>query len=299
VLDLICEVVNPGRRAGILFLHGFLGDKDEFRHIGQMFERTHTVAYGDLVCHSVLDTESRAQPCILADTASVDSAERIALPGTVISSRQSSTLDSVSATSRTHGVTNAFDKPTQWHIIGYSMGGRIALQLACRFPQLVRRLTLISASPGLESSHARRARLLADQRLAQQLRRSTMREFLNHWYHQPLFKEFRTHPSFLAQYHRRLRQDPVVMAQSLEDFSVGAQPSLWAEIPRLRFPFELICGERDTKFVDIARRMQALNPQIHLTVVAKAGHVVHWEAPNAVRERISHVEYRMAPRPEF
>lgn len=203
-------------------------------------------------------------------------------------------MDCFTTFAMTGKVTSGAQSKTRWHVVGYSMGGRIALHLARCYPDLISQLTLISASPGLEHAQERRARIIADRALAQRMRRTTMREFLTYWYKQPLFSSFKAHPSFRRLLRRRALQDPMEQAHILETLGTGNLPSLWHEMPKFRVPIHLICGESDLKFCSIANRMLSLNTQIDLTVVAKAGHVVHWESPRAVIERISHVEYRMA-----
>src|SRR5438445_2884885 len=51
-------------------------------------------------------------------------------------------------------------------LAGYSMGGRIALHAALAWPERVRRLVLIGASPGLADASERLARRAADDALA-------------------------------------------------------------------------------------------------------------------------------------
>jgi 2-succinyl-6-hydroxy-2,4-cyclohexadiene-1-carboxylate synthase len=290
VFDLEGEVVNPGQKRGILFLHGFLGDENEFKHIGRNFERTHSVVYASLSSVSPKGFVMPAKAGIQSRTTGEirNSREAIAvLLEARLQQRPSIALD---ASFRWH------DKlpRTQWHLVGYSMGGRIALQLACRWPHLIHRLTLISASPGLETARERRARFLADDLLANQMRRTSMRDFLAFWYRQPLFRQFRAHPRFQELFTRRLQHDPHEMADTLLSYSTGTLPPLWERLAHLTIPTEFICGEQDAKFCDIGRRLTKLNPQIQLRVVANVGHVVHWEAPNAVTQGIIHVENRMA-----
>ena len=56
--------------------------------------------------------------------------------------------------------------------VGYSMGGRLCLQLAVDRPDVVTRLVLVSASPGLADATARAARRASDEELARQPRAS-------------------------------------------------------------------------------------------------------------------------------
>jgi 2-succinyl-6-hydroxy-2,4-cyclohexadiene-1-carboxylate synthase len=253
--------VNSGARRGILFLHGFLGDKDEFRPIGRAFERSHTVAYADLPGHG----SSR----ISAN--SVETFESIAQRLVQILKTQS----------------------CRWHVVGYSLGGRLALYLGCKRPDLVKRLTLLSTSPGIENTTERLARKHADYQLAKAIGRNSLRTFLGHWYRQPLFREIRRHPRFASLLQRRLQGDVLQIQLALKALSVGTQPSLWSEVKKLRSLAAIVCGERDEKFVRIARQMAERNRQMHLEVVAQASHVVHWEAPQRVIEVMQNVENRM------
>ncbi|HEY7615650.1 MAG TPA: alpha/beta fold hydrolase, partial [Terriglobales bacterium] len=52
------------------------------------------------------------------------------------------------------------------HLLGYSMGGRLALYLALHHPTLVKTLILESASPGLATEAERADRIQSDERLA-------------------------------------------------------------------------------------------------------------------------------------
>jgi 2-succinyl-6-hydroxy-2,4-cyclohexadiene-1-carboxylate synthase len=75
--------------------------------------------------------------------------------------------------------------PERFTLAGYSMGGRIALHAALALPRRVQRLVLISASPGLAGAHERRERRQADERLADELERSTLEQFAQRWAQNP------------------------------------------------------------------------------------------------------------------
>lgn len=156
---------------------------------------------------------------------------------------------------------------------GYSMGARLALAVALRAPQLVSRLILESGSPGLEDDGDRAARLREDQELADFLEREGVDAFLRKWEAHPLLK---------GQPHERLRAErkrstAAGLASALRHLGQGAQPSLWPGLSRLRMPALLITGDRDPKYLAIARRMQALIPNAELLVVPDAGHAPHLE----------------------
>ncbi len=167
-------------------------------------------------------------------------------------------------------------------LIGYSMGGRLALYFALRYPERCSGLVLESASPGIEDAAGRKARRHADEERARRLESGDFEEFLEDWYRQPLFASLARHEGLAQEIIEvRLRNDPRELARSLRGLGTGRQPSLWGNLPRLTIPVLAIAGELDEKFVGISRRMAAWSPNVHAAVVRGAGHSVHVEAPDA------------------
>ena len=173
--------------------------------------------------------------------------------------------------------------PQAFHLVGYSMGGRIALHVALRAPHRVRRLVLESASPGLETEEERQARRRADADLARSIVEDGMEAFLRRWEALPLFSSQTRLPSEVRARHRagRLANDPRSLAAALRGLGTGALPSLWSRLGEIEVPTLLVVGERDGKFVEIGRRMQGLLPLARFEVVEDAGHTVHLERPEA------------------
>ena len=164
-------------------------------------------------------------------------------------------------------------------ILGYSMGGRIALYTA--FSGFFRALILESASTGLEDSAEREQRRRSDEALAASIEREGMPAFIERWENLPLFASQSTLPSECREALRRQRlQNSVTgLAQSLRGVGTGIQPSLYSRLPTLHIPVLLIAGALDTKFTAIARRMVQALPQSQLRIVPAAGHTVHLEQP--------------------
>ena len=174
----------------------------------------------------------------------------------------------------------AFEGPVD--LVGYSMGGRIALHFAVAFPERVRRLVLESASPGLGSEEERRARIAADRRLAKRAVTEGIDAFVQTWESAPLFRTQSELPRAILdrQRARRLRNDVRSLAAALEGLGTGALPPLWSRLPRIAVPTLLIVGSEDPKFVEIARRMADQMPHAERVVVRGAGHCVHLERPS-------------------
>jgi 2-succinyl-6-hydroxy-2,4-cyclohexadiene-1-carboxylate synthase len=164
-------------------------------------------------------------------------------------------------------------------VIGYSMGGRLALHWALANPTRWRRLILIGASPGLITAEERAERQLADAALATFLRTQGLAAFYKYWHHQPMLRTFfqGDSPARNALVARRAANAPEALALSLETVGNGSLPSLWERLGELRSPVDLVTGEADPKFTALARRMGEKIPRVRLSVVEGAGHAVHLE----------------------
>ena len=171
--------------------------------------------------------------------------------------------------------------PERFTLVGYSMGGRIALHAALAFGGRIERLVLIGASPGLADPVERGARRAADEKLADEIEGSSIEEFAERWARTPVLAG--QPPEVLAAVHAdRLRNQPGGLARALRGLGTGALSSVWDRLGAVGMPVALVVGERDEKFRAIADQMASALPAAQLTRVPGAGHAVHLEAPDAV-----------------
>lgn len=168
---------------------------------------------------------------------------------------------------------------------GYSMGGRLALQVALSHPQRAERLILIGASPGIADPTERAGRRASDELLAEEIETSRIEEFARRWAATPILSGLA--PRAAERIHEdRLRCTTSGLAAALRGLGTGALPSVWDRLGELPMPVTLVVGERDEKFQEIARAMLGLIPRSELVIVPGAGHAVHLEAPGRVAELI-------------
>lgn len=167
----------------------------------------------------------------------------------------------------------------QCWLVGYSLGGRIALYLTVFFPQYFQGVILESASPGLKAQSERDRRIKRALKLAKQLESMDLAQFLQQWYANPLFSSLVRHPHYHQAIVIRLKNAPLKLAKSLRLIGLGMQPSLWSYLSEVQIPILLIVGALDAKFRAINQQMASICPQASLNVVENSGHNVHFEQP--------------------
>jgi 2-succinyl-6-hydroxy-2,4-cyclohexadiene-1-carboxylate synthase len=168
-------------------------------------------------------------------------------------------------------------------LVGYSMGGRIALHAALGLGGVVERLVLIGASPGIADGGERAARASEDAALADRIEAIGLEAFVREWGAQPLFDGMPRGVAELVE-EDRLRNTAAGLAAALRGLGTGVMPPLWDRLGELAMPVELVVGERDEKFRAIAERMALGLADARVVVVERAGHAAHLEAPDAVVE---------------
>ncbi len=167
-------------------------------------------------------------------------------------------------------------------LVGYSMGGRIALAAALRAPQAIQRLVLESTSPGIENSIEREARRTDDTTLAAEIESTPWASFVDRWMNLPLFRsQHRLGDDALAHSRAvRLDNDRAAVAASLRCLGTGSQPSYWKDLSKLSLPVLLVTGEEDAKFHAIADEMQRRIATSTRATVPAVGHTTHLEDPD-------------------
>ena len=169
------------------------------------------------------------------------------------------------------------------HLVGYSMGGRLALHVAARHPERLLSLLTIGAHAGLEPG-AREGRKLEDDALAERIEKDGVEAFVDYWAGLPLFAGLeRRGPSFVAQLRaERLKNTVAGLDCSLRGMGAGVMDPVWDELGRVTVRCTFVAGRLDHGYVASARRLAASVPNGRVEIVARAGHSVHQERPEVI-----------------
>lgn len=164
-------------------------------------------------------------------------------------------------------------------VLGYSMGGRLALSFAFKYPKKVRKLILESSSPGLKTIEERKDRVKSDEKLAKFIEEKGIETFTKYWEGIPLFSSQQNLPESIKNSLRiqRLKNSVVGLANSLKGMGTGAQPSWWESLPDLEAETLLITGSLDRKFCRIAEEMKEKIARCDHRIVEGCGHAIHLE----------------------
>ncbi len=245
-----CSFTGDSNNPPLLFLHGFLGCSSDWKFIAiELASYFHCISI-DLPGHGISEVNN------FRDSYSIENTSRY-----IVNLLQ----------------TNKLEK---CNLLGYSMGGRIALYLAVHYPKYFDKIIIESAQPGIENELERNQRIDHDTQISQRLKSIPVSKFLEFWYSQPIFKTLKKHKNFANLIQSRLNNNPQKLAKSIIEIGAGAQPSLWEDLGKIENACLLIAGEFDTKYQTIFSKMYKEIYSSKFVVIKNSGHNTHYENPD-------------------
>ena len=162
-------------------------------------------------------------------------------------------------------------------LLGYSLGGRLALHACLSRPALWDAAIVVGADPGLESEEEKKLQLDRDRNWAERLKRKPLERLLDEWDAQSVFCGIENQaPRNLGE------MDPDRLSHQFEVFSKGLQQNLAPKLAELKRPPVLfVSGEKDHKYQKIGEKLAKSSSAINAQVIADAGHRVPWENPES------------------
>ena len=265
-LDFWADV--EGKGPPVVLLHGFTGSRTTWYDLVALAAKEFTTIAIDHIGHG-----------------------RSASPAEVEPYRMERAVDSLVGVVRQLGHERAI-----W--VGYSLGGRTALQVTCRHPEAVAALVTEGASAGLATEAERLARIAADEQLAQMAERD-LEAFVDHWASIPLWdsqKQTLSEPQRAALKQQRMAQRAIGLANSLRGMGTGSQAWLGDQLAQIGVPVLLTAGRLDTKYVQAAEEMARAIPDARVRIIEGGGHAAHLEQPEAFNAVVMDFLREMRPR---
>lgn len=242
----IKKIGNP-ENPPMLFLHGFMGRGSDWTDIANSFSKNYH--------------------CLLLD-----------LPG-----HGDSPIEVTNFNELGDIILKSIGTQKKITIMGYSMGGRIALYLILTYPHLFEKAIIESASPGIKSKEEREIRYQKDLNLLKDVK--DLRPFLRAWYDNPLFGALGSIIETLIK--KKLENDPKKLQSSLRAFSVGNQPNLWDKLQELSVPTLYISGNEDEKYTKIGQELEGLSLKINREVIQNCAHITHLQNPEKFKSFVN------------
>lgn len=253
--------LDPTGRDGpaIVLLHGFGGSAAAMEPLADPLRRTHRVVSVDLVGHGESDVP-----------------------------HDTSSYSPEAVTRQLVGLFEELDLHAVV-LVGYSMGGRMALTLACDRSDLLAGVVTIGASAGLVDPDARAQRRATDAALADGIVRDGLEAFVDRWMALPLFAtQSALGPQTLAAIRaQKLRNSPEGLVRSLRGGGTGSMTPLHDRLARLDTPSLFLAGEFDAKYRAIAHELAEITPAGEARVIDRAGHAAHIEQPVDVARSVA------------
>lgn len=158
-----------------------------------------------------------------------------------------------------------------FHLVGYSLGGRIGLSFAEKYPNRIAKLSLISTHIGCKSAVQQQEKKNQELNLIDQFNTLSFDAFLKYWYSQQLFYPLSPFDQKkLVQ--KRIQEKPESILSAFKGFSHQYYSFKQAVLKKHAAKTQIIVGSEDKKYVKQAKELNMLLPQMKLTILNNAGH---------------------------
>ena len=168
--------------------------------------------------------------------------------------------------------------PQSIDLVGYSMGGRLAMHFALQRPNRIHSLTIISAHYGLAEPEQKQLRLQEDRIWAQKILTLPFDQFLKSWYDRPIFASLKQKPDLYREMIslRKKSQRNKDLVRAMHTWSLGKQDYLGNALRSFSHPWRILYGEQDNHYSNL----YAGWPNSYC--ISNAGHTVLLESPKEV-----------------
>ena len=251
-ININAEVLSDSNKKFLFLLHGFTGSSEDWKEVAENFSKDYSIIAIDLIGHG--KSSSPEDPVYYSP-------------------------DDISA--QLFQIIRSFTVQKA-ALLGYSMGGRAALNFAVRFPGQLSSLIIEGTSAGIRVEKERSERIIKDYELADFIEKNSIEAFVDYWMNLEIFS---TQKRFSNTKLKQIRESKILnnnttgLANSLRGFSSGIMPPLYNKLKIIKVPTLLITGELDSKFTMLNEKMLPLFNNAKHVIIKNAGHNTHLEEP--------------------
>lgn len=242
----------------LVMLHGFMGSSGSFFHLTESLNDVVNVILIDLIGHGETESPYEHSRYTLKEQAA--------------------------------DLKEILDPYSKYPIIlyGYSMGGRLALQYACKYPETLSGIVLESTTAGIIDPAERVKRKKLDRTRAMHILENKDR-FITEWNNSALFRNKKPLPENFEDQLEAIQQaqNSIGMQNSLVAGGTGAMLPLHDQLPALNIPALVITGANDDKFKQEGRILCDLLPQSTFLNIQNASHRIHLDNPEELLKNMT------------
>ncbi len=164
-------------------------------------------------------------------------------------------------------------------LMGYSLGGRLAMHLLLARPKFWSAAILISANPGTASIDERKARQELDANWSHKFLKDDWQKLMSEWSRQSLFavknplKDSILLPRSEKDFARK------TLADAIENWSLSKQDDLAVRLMGVTAPVLWLAGEEDEKYCDLLCGFAQVSFSHDFQKISHAGHRAPWDNP--------------------
>lgn len=173
-------------------------------------------------------------------------------------------------------------------LLGYSMGGRLALHAFAENPELFDFIFCISTNPGFFENQVleRRKRVEEDAAWSYRFLHDPWEPLIRDWNSQPVFEGSKDEPT---RHDADYRRD--VLSKCFTNWSLGHQKDLRQIILQYQKKFAWIVGEADSKYIKMTRDLFQIAPEVHYDICPASSHRIIFDNPSELTQTIgSHLQ---------
>ena len=162
-------------------------------------------------------------------------------------------------------------------ILGYSLGGRLALHAVLNEPEYFQKAFFVSTGLGLKEESLKKSRIQSDLDWANEFLNLKWSDVIQKWNLQSVFQGALVEPERLEENFNR-----PVLAKALTNWSLGKQEDLSLHLKKIKIPTYWLAGEKDSKYCQLLEVVQTQLPTAQTQIIKQVGHRLLLESPREI-----------------